>query len=166
MESKWFFLLVLILIVLGICGVVSHFSTAPAEFAAVADQQLERQMALQATIAAATPDTVELLNENRMGLSEYSAEANGSDWTWGLVIIMLALFDFALVAVLLMQNSEGTIKQVRLLQKQLGGGGQGRTRGAVNRARTLPQIPYLTPPNHYRQLPAQHVEQTDEEADW
>lgn len=164
MDSKWFFLLVLILIVLGICGIVSHFSTAPAEFAAVADQQLARQVALQATIAAATPDTVELLNENRMGLSEYSAEANGNNWAWGLVIIFLALLDFALVAVLLMQNSEGTIKQVRLLQKQLGGGG--RTRGAVNRSRTLPQIPYLTPPSHYRQLPTQHMEQTDEEADW
>lgn len=166
MSDKWFFTLVLILIVFGICGIVSHFSTAPAEFAAVADRQLERQVAMEATIAAATPNPVELVNENRKGLYEYNVEADAGDVGWAFIIIVLIVFDLLLILVLLMQNSEGTLKQLRMLQKQLGGGG-GRTRTIPAGGRTLPQIPYLSPrPGQYRQIPAQMEQAVDEEVEW
>ena len=159
--GKWFFLLVLIVIALAACGIFANFSDAPTEIASEAADVQRYKMQLEATIAAATPSSVELLNQNREGLYDYNIEESESGGGLGFLVVMI-IVDLFLLLILLAQNSEGTLKQIRLIQKQLGGG---KRHAPVGRTRTLPQIPYLNQTPGYRQLPEQASEMSNE-VDW
>jgi len=166
--GKWIAIIVLFLFAVGACAVFGAVSTAPSDFAAEMGDVAKYQIAMEATVAAATPDSVELLNANREGLYEYNVESKSGG---GLVVlaIVLWLLVFLLVGVMLMQNSAEPIKQVRLLQKQWGG--RTNRRLPTGRAGTLPQIPYLNQPGSYRQIPEQAQaqaapDQYAQEVDW
>lgn len=158
--NKW--LLILILIMFGLCAIVSNFSTAPADIASELADAQRYQAEMAATAAAATPNAVEILNENRYGRYEYGVETQDGDFAWAFVILLLIVFDSALVIILLAQNAEGPLKQLRLLQKQLSGGRRSLPAG---RTRTIPQIPYINQQPNYRQLPEQ-TGQMPQEVDW
>jgi hypothetical protein len=137
--NKWFVILVLIFILFGACTIVSHFA-AP-EMAATARYGME----IQATAAAATPDAVQLLDQNRASL-EAAGAGSGSGAAWigfAVFLMVIVLLGFILAFLVAAPN---TLKQGRLAYKTIGGG---RTRRPnPGRIRTIPNVP------HMRQLPA------------
>lgn len=122
---------------------------------------------MEATIAAATPTTGEVLALNRQSLYETSGTADNGAMVWAS-LIFCAVIVVAFVVITLFQSMADPVKQLRLLAKTVGiGGGQSRRRLPVGRSGTVPTLPSLGG-QRYRELPApaewsQEVEGYDSE---
>ena len=156
--DKWIFLLVVFILAIIVVAVFGAVSDAPNQFVAEQAAIKREEMYLEATIAAATPTTIETLNENRYGLYEYDKESKSGDSS----LLWIALMIVAIAgAGALFVSSEGSLKQLRLMVKGLTSDGGGRTRQPIGRTRTVPQIPAMT-----QQYLPQSTEQMPQEVEW
>lgn len=139
--NKWFVILVVIFLLFGGCAIVSYFA------APEVGTTTRYGMAIQATAAAATPDTAALLNQNRASLAEAEASSGGGAWI-GFAIFLMVIISFGMVTAVLLA-APNTLKQGRLMLRTVGVSGRTRRPGQnPNRVRTIPNIPTM------RQLPA------------